>query len=216
MSILPQSMLFLGVIPSLILLFISLKGYEEIYKDKTVFLTFIAGLVIGIISILIEYISLKVGIFFIILFPLVEQILKTVVLNIGRFQRKKETVIYGLSIGLGFGSIFTPYFILISSKQPSSNLSSLLLVFLGSLGIIFLHGATGVSIGYGVYKSKLPKYFIFAVLLYLPITISVYVTTLYQMEYLQLATIPYGLVVYWYMTTKIMSKITKKREKGKK
>ena len=48
--ILPQASLFLGIIPALILLYISLKGYEGHYKDKTIFLTFIIGIVLGFIA----------------------------------------------------------------------------------------------------------------------------------------------------------------------
>jgi len=38
MSQLPQALLFVGIIPALILLFISLKGYDGYYKDRIIFL----------------------------------------------------------------------------------------------------------------------------------------------------------------------------------
>ena len=41
-----QGLLFLGIIPALILLYIGLKGYEGYYRDKTIFLTFIIKIII--------------------------------------------------------------------------------------------------------------------------------------------------------------------------
>ena len=45
-----QGLLFLGIIPALILLYIGLKGYEGYYRDKTIFLTFIIGIIFGVIA----------------------------------------------------------------------------------------------------------------------------------------------------------------------
>ena len=78
MDVLPQTLLFIGIIPALVLLFISLKGYDGYYKDKIVFLTFIAGIIAGFISIIIEWFTAEVGIWFIILFPILEQLFKTI------------------------------------------------------------------------------------------------------------------------------------------
>ena len=158
---LPQASLFLGIIPALILLYISLKGYEGHYKDKFVFLSFVAGIVAGFISVLVETFTMAVGIFFIILFPVLEQLFKTIILNIGRLQGKKETVIYGLSLGLGFGSIFTPFSMITVQFQAGESMYLIISAVIGSVGIILLHGATGICIGYGIYTRKLSKYFIF-------------------------------------------------------
>ena len=141
MDALPQAMLFLGIIPALILLYISLKGYEGIYKDKTIFLTFVFGIIAGFISVLIEYYTIGVGILFIILFPLLEQLFKTMILNIRRLQQKRETTIYGLSLGLGFGSIFIPFSIISSGVQGALDSYSIAIIVLGSFTVILLHGA---------------------------------------------------------------------------
>ena len=81
MSVLPETLLFVGIIPALVLMFISLKGYDGYYKDKIVFLTFISGIIAGFISILIEWYTVGVGIWFIILYPILEQLFKTIILN---------------------------------------------------------------------------------------------------------------------------------------
>ena len=217
MDQLPQALLFLGIIPALVLLFISLKGYDGYYKDKIVFITFIIGLIIGFISILIEYYTAGVYVFFIILFPLLEQLFKTIFLNLKRFHGKKETSIYGLSLGLGFGSIYiSSSLILLNIQGLSDNISTIITV-LGSFGFILIHGATGLLIGFGVYKYSLFKHLIYSIVLYLPVTVLFYVSTeITNIGYLQLSIVPYGLILYWYMTTKLLPEILKENEKRKR
>ncbi len=213
--VLPQASLFLGIIPALILLYISLKGYEGYYKDKFIFLSFVAGIIAGFLSVILEtYTSRDIGILFIILFPIVEQLFKTIILNISKLQRIKDTVVYGLSLGLGFGSIFTPFSMITSNIQPGDSFL-IVLVIIGSIGIILLHGATGVCIGYGIYTSKLLKYFIFAIILHVPVTGLIFLTTFYAITYLQIGLIIYGSLIYWYTTTKIMPRILAKRRQRK-
>jgi hypothetical protein len=211
MEELPQALLFIGIIPALILLFISLKGYDGYYKDKLVFLTFVVGLIIGVITVVIETYTAAIGVFFIILFPVLEQLFKTIILNLGRFQGKKETPIYGLSLGLGFGSIFIPSSLVLLNIQGSFDNISVALSIIGSIGIIFIHAGTGVCIGYGVFTYSLLKYLLIAIILYIPVTALTFLPI-----YIQLVILPYGMIIYWYFTTKIMIKIkTEGRKRSK-
>jgi len=218
MDVLPQASLFLGVIPALILLYIGLKGYEGHYKDKNIFLAFVVGIIAGFFAALMELFTINAGIMFIILFPILEQLLKTMILNIQRLHEKGETIIYGLSLGLGFGSIFTPVSMIAADFQMGETIL-IASVILGSFGIILFHGATGIFIGYGIYTGKLSKYFIFAVLLHVPVTGWFFLTVFYNIEYLQIGLILYGLVIYWYATKKIMPQILhrgRERKRSKK
>jgi hypothetical protein len=73
-SFIPQTSLFIGIIPALILLYIGLKGYEGHFKDKLIFLMFIVGIIIGFISAVIELLTQNIGlIIYIILFQILEQ-----------------------------------------------------------------------------------------------------------------------------------------------
>jgi len=218
MDALPQASLLLGIIPALILIYIGLRGYEGHYKDKTIFLTFIVGIAAGVIAALIELFTVNAGIAFIVLFPVLEQLLKTMILNIGRLQRKMETTIYGLSLGLGFGSIFTPVSMIAANIQIGETIL-VASVIIGSLGIILFQGATGVFIGYGVYSGELSKYFMLAFLLQIPVTVWFFLTIFFKVEYLQIGLIVYGLIVYWYAIKRIMPQIlsqSKSRKRSKK
>jgi hypothetical protein len=207
MDQIPQALLFLGLIPVLILFYISLRGYEEIFHFKNVFITLVIGMIIGVIAIIIEANTAAVAVLFIILYPLLEQLFKTMILNLRRFQGRKVTVIYGLSLGLGFGSIFILLALILLYMGGSVDTFSLILTVLGSLGIIMLHGATGLYIGFGVYSYKLIKYVLLSILLHIPVTAWIYITTEIERGYLQLAIFPYGILLYWHATTKIMPKI---------
>lgn len=221
MSLLPEASLFLGIIPALILLYISLKGYEGHYKDKTVFLTFVIGIILGFISAVVRSQFLPLVVVAIILLAFFEQLFKTIVLNIGRLQLKKETTIYGLSLGLGFGSVFTPFLIIASNASIQDDIYAASLVGLGSIGIILFHGATGAYIGYGIYAGKMLKYLLIAIIIQLPFNAIVDSTRFYPNEYfqyLQIGLIIYGGMLFWYVIKKIMPQIlsqSKRRKRSK-
>lgn len=219
-----QAVLFLGIIPALIFLYYALKGYEGYYKEKTIFLTFVIGIILGIIAAIIRLLIYPpfFSIIFIILFAFFEQLLKTIVLNIGRLQRKKETTIYGLSLGLGFGSSFTPFLIItMTAVSGQTSLSFLSLVVLGSLGFILFHSAAGAYIGYGITSGKMTRYLLISVALLLPFNALAdlsryYLDPLYP--YFQGGLIIYGLIFFLFVNKKIMPQILeaskdKKRKK---
>lgn len=214
-SFIPQTSLFIGIIPALIVLYIALKGYEGKFKDKIIFLTFIVGIIIGFISAVVELFSREIPlIFYIIFFPVLEQLSKTIILNIGRFQEKQETTIYGLSLGLGFGSVFTPAAIIMGNFQEIN--LALISAVIGSIGIILFHAATGAIVGYGVYTHKLSTYLTVAIFLQLPITSVIALTNLFNVSYIQIGLVIYGIVVYWYATKKIMPRILVESQRRKR
>ncbi len=214
-SIVPQMSLFLGIIPALLLLWFGLRGYEGYYKDKNIFLMFIVGIILGFIIALIELFTASIGVIYIILFPILEQMSKVIVLNLGRFHEKRETVIYGLVLGLGFGSIFTPASLLVLGTQLQDTLTVLLIV-VGSIGIIFFQGASGVLVGYGVYSRKLMRYIFLAVLLEIPLTATVFVSEYLQRPYLQSLIIVYGVIIFWYVDRYVMPRIREDSERRKR
>ena len=79
----------LGIIPSLIILYIITGGYEGKFKERYIFISFIAGIVLGAIIYLIEGSTLYSMPYFIdiiiiysFLFSFLEQISKFAILNL--------------------------------------------------------------------------------------------------------------------------------------
>ena len=213
-NLIPQTSLFIGIIPALIVLYIGLKGYEGHYKDKLIYLTFIVGIITGVAAAILELFTRDIGLFvYIILFPLLEQLFKTIVLNLGRFHEKQETTIYGMSLGLGFGSVFTPVAIFFGNFQ---DLISLIAAMVGSFGITLFHAATGILIGYGVYTKKLAKYLIFSIGLHIVITTVIGVTNLFDIGYIQFTLVIYGIVIFWYSLKRIMPRILEESQRRKR
>ena len=159
---------------------------------------------------------------FIILFAFFEQLFKTIVLNIGRLQYKKETTIYGLSLGLGFGSSFTPFLVIAGSLSGQSSASFLTLVAFGSFGFILFHAATGALIGYGIFSGKMTKYLFIAIILQIPFNA---IADLSRIEFIfnsayyplyQAAIVVYGAIVFIYVLKKVMPRILEENERRKR
>jgi len=223
MDVLPQASLFLGLIPALILMYIAIKGYDEFYKDKVVFITLVIGVIIGFVAAFIHLYFFSIIYLYVVLLAFFDQLFKTIILNIGRFHENRETPIYGLSLGLGFGSSFTPLIIIAISSDPTSNVYVLSLAAIGSIGIILFHGATGAYIGYGVYQGKLTKYLLIAILLELPFNFLIgTMMFLSKPELIKIqlgaavGIIVYGVLIYWYVTRRILPKLLTQSEKRKR
>jgi len=219
MDILPQALLFIGIIPSLILLYVGLKGYDGLYKDKTVFITFIVGIILGVIAVVIRiYINPPVLlIIYILIFAFFEQLIRLIFLNIGRLQRKRETTIYGFSLGLGFGSVFTPFLIIAAYVNGVSSTNLMALIAFGSIGIILFHGATGAYIGYGIYIGKMFKFLLFSIIIQIPLNVIIDLTRIKNLNnyfvFTHIAIVVYGGIIFYYVVKKIMPRILEKSKK---
>jgi len=221
-----QAILFIGIIPALLLLFIALKGYEGYYKEKSIFLTFVIGIIFGVIAAVIRLllnpppliianvlIFSSYTILYLFLFAFFEQLLKTIVLNIGRLQLKKETTIYGLSLGLGFGSAFTPFLIIAGSVSGQTSLTFLSLIAFGSIGFILFNAASGAYIGYGIFSGKMTKYLFMAIILQIPFNIIADLTRSIYPYYIifQFSLVIFGAIFFIYVLKKVMPQILKKK-----
>lgn len=219
--ILPQASLLLGIVASLIILYISIKGFEGHFKDKTIFLTFILGIVLGACAAVARIYTEALVVIYVILLAIFDQLIKTIVLNTRRLQAKRETTIYGLSLGLGFGSIFTLFLLIVAQSSIQNNdLFTFVLIGIGSLGFILFHAASGAYIGYGIYSKKLTKYIVTIIIIQLPFNVisdmtRVFFSTNYFI-YLQAALVIYGAIIFWYVTKKIMPRILPKSQRRKR
>jgi len=214
-SFIPSASLFLGIVPALIFLLISVRGYEGFLKQKNIFLAFIGGIIIGFAATVLEIYTGDLPIYIILAYPVFEQLFKTIILNIGRLQEKRETVIYGLTLGLGFGSVSTSASIMRGTISAGDYLSLGLVIF-GSLGIIMLQGATGVLIGYGVYKKELTKWVIAAILLQISYNIGIVIVQGLSIYIVVIYLFVFGLIIYWYGTRKIMPRILLESQRRKR
>jgi hypothetical protein len=152
---LPQSSLFVGIIPALALVYLIIRKWTGQFQEKLVFLLFVFGIISGFTIIFVEfYIGFTTLIEYVIIFRFIEIMGKTIILNIPRFQEKQHTVLYGLVLGLGFGSIYPPVSLLLVNSIDVSFVH-VMSILIGSLGMLLIQGSTGALIGFGVFKRKL-------------------------------------------------------------
>jgi RsiW-degrading membrane proteinase PrsW (M82 family) len=214
-NFIPAASLFLGIIPALLFLLVSVRGYEGYIIQKNIFLAFIGGIIIGFVAAILEIYTGDVPIYIILAYPIFEQLFKTIILNLGRLQEKRETVIYGLTLGLGFGAVSTSASI-VRGTITAGDYLSLGLVVVGSCGIIMLQGATGVLIGFGVYKKELMKWVIFAIVLQMIYNAGVMIVQPLSIYIIVIYLLVFGIIIYWYATKKIMPRIILESQRRKR
>ncbi len=216
-TLIPSASLFLGIIPALVLLLISVKGFEKTLKQKNIFLTFIVGLIVGFITVAVEIYTGDIPIYLIVLYPVFEELFKTIILNIRRLQEKPETVIYGLTLGLGVGAVATSASVLRGTLNAGDYLG-LGLIVVGSCGFIMLQGSTGVLIGYGIYRGKTPRFVTFAIFLHMIYMVGLFFMQVFSSEAAAITVYLFvgGLLLYWYATRRVIPKLTVEGQRRKR
>ncbi|MDH7508083.1 MAG: hypothetical protein QHH00_01635 [Methanomassiliicoccales archaeon] len=147
----------IGFASSMALMFWTLRDYtyprieKPFFDDRKVFGLFALGLVLGIVIFSAQtYFPLAVVVVA-LAFALVEELIKLIILNIPKFQKKPDTGFYGLALGFGIGSTiaFGAVYLTLSFIDEI-NIWAASTTMILALQIVFLHGSTGATIGIGV------------------------------------------------------------------
>ncbi len=168
-----------GFAPPLALLYFTLKDYtypkvkEPFFDDSKIFKFFSLGIVLGMVIFAFEdwgrtMGSLDMLVILNVLFAVMEESMKLVILNFPRFQRKVDTAFYGLSLGLGIAMTLTfasVYSSLLGLKNPGP--FEMVVYSLFGLQLVLLHGSTTTLIGVGVVRGDIKGYFSEALLIHL-------------------------------------------------
>ncbi len=168
-----------GFAPALALLFFTLRNYtypaveKPFFDDKKLFAFFALGIVLGMVLFAFESwgqtaSSNETLILLILGFAAMENLMKLVILNFPRFQRKIDTAFYGLSMGLGIASTFTFATIYVSAISLET-VAAIDMVAYSLLGVqlVLLHGATTAFIGIGVARGEVKPYLAEAMLVHI-------------------------------------------------
>jgi hypothetical protein len=168
-----------GFAPPLFLLYYTMKDYtfprvkEPFFDDSRIFKFFALGIALGMVIFALEewggYVATGDAIILmVVLFAVLEEAIKLVILNFPRFQRRIDTAFYGLALGLGIAMTFTfasVYVSLLDAKDPGA-LEMIAYSLLG-LQFVFLHGSTTTLIGIGVVRGDVKGYFVEALLIHI-------------------------------------------------
>jgi len=162
---------------SIALLYYTLKSYtfpkvkQPFFDDSKVFKFFALGIVLGMIIFGLEswvQSTIETVVVLVLLFAVLEELMKLVILNFPRFQRRIDTAFYGLAMGLGIATTYTfasVYVSLLDLESPG--LLEMVAYSLLGLQFVLLHGSTTTMIGVGVVRRDLKGYFSEALLVHL-------------------------------------------------
>ena len=151
----------IGFAPALALMYYTLKDFtypaveRPFFDDRKVFFMFAVGIMIGVVLAAVEYIfsSTDVGslMLYAILFALMEELAKFVILNLRRFLQKLDTTFYGVTLGLGIGSTtgFGAVFFTLHALNGQVGVLDYVFLVLLAIQLVLLHGATTTTIAIG-------------------------------------------------------------------
>lgn len=168
-----------GFAPALALMFFTLRDYtypkveKPFFDDRKLFAFFALGIVLGMVLFAFEawgqaLSSNEMLIILILGFAAMESLMKLVILNFPRFQRKVDTAFYGLSMGLGISSTYTFATIYVTALSLDTVTAVDMVAFsLLGLQLVLLHGSTTTFIGIGVARGQVKPYLAEAMLVHI-------------------------------------------------
>ena len=170
----------LGFGPAMSLLYFTLKDYtypkveKPFFDDRKLFAFFALGVVLGMVIYAFEawgrVISSPYTILLLIMgFALMEELMKLVILNFPRFQKKVDTAFYGLSMGLGIAATYTfaTVYVFLSDNGGKLQVEDVAIAAMLGLLFVLLHGSTTTLIGIGVARGDVNGYFPEALLIHI-------------------------------------------------
>jgi len=157
----------LGLGAALALMYIVLRKYtypaveQPFFSDPSFFGLFTVGLIAGT-GIFVGYTFFQKSWSFVliaILFAMIFELAKLVVLNLKRFHGKSDTVFYGFGLGIGIGGAFAFGFSFYASSQAMAftegmDAVSWILFAVLAVQTVLIHSATGMTIGEGIARRR--------------------------------------------------------------
>jgi membrane protein YdbS with pleckstrin-like domain len=164
----------MGIGPALALMYLVFRDFtypriqDPFFEDRKLFGLFAVGMVIGVVLFSVytwfyPWNSLLVA----VAFALIQELVKLVILNLPRFQRKLDTAFYGSALGLGMGSTLgfgMVFYLLAVIGVPEMTGTDWLVLLMYSLHQVFLQSSTGLTIGEGVVRGYIMAFLLQAVM----------------------------------------------------
>jgi len=159
-----------GLAPAVALMYFVLKNYtypkveRPFFSDPTLFGLFAVGLVVGTVLFVVYSYFDRASIITAVAFAMIFELIKMVILNMKRFQSKSDTVFYGYGLGLGMGATLAFGMVFYITRAGDMDTASWIILAIISLTFVFLHSATGTTIGEGVTRNRTWEFFFQALL----------------------------------------------------
>jgi hypothetical protein len=158
---------FVGILPAVTLVFMTLKDYDEYYEDKHFFYLMVVGFFAGMMTALVYYwsmgylvqtSSLAVLIVTIVVFAVYEILLITIILSMKRFDGKYDITYYGVVLGGSIAGIIEMFIIYVYLNTYELNVQAVASMILVIPTLIFVYLSMGAMVGFGIHQRKYFKY----------------------------------------------------------
>ena len=165
---------FAGIIPAVIIIFMTLKEYDEYYEDKHFFFLLVLGLFAGTMTALIYYwsiiylgqnLSLLTLPLIIVGFAIYEILLFTIVLSMKRFGGKYDLTYYGVVFGGSIGAVLNMFNIFLYLRNYNLTSQAILSMVFMVPTLPLLYISIGALVGFGLVKERFLKYSAWAFIL---------------------------------------------------
>jgi len=139
------------MIAGLLLMLVTLRRFEGFFKENTLFLLFIAGMMLGFASTVLERVLFGMESMGLIIYMAGSAILaegfKGVAINLARFRFKRAATFFGFGLGIGFGTTaaIAPFFQFANLSYPRA----IILPITIAVVYMLLNSATGLVLGAG-------------------------------------------------------------------
>lgn len=172
----------IGIAPALALMYWTMRDYtyprvqKPFFDDRKLFPMLAVGMVIGVVIYTVQNSFNMAFILYALIFALLEELVKLVVLNLKRFHGKLDTPFYGLVLGLGigstmaFGAVWVTILSFASAGQTLAITDYLVLIVV-AVQFVLLNGATGAIIGIGAATGYPFNYFANATLTHIAVNL---------------------------------------------
>jgi len=168
----------IGIAPALALMYWTMKDYtypkveKPFFDDRKLFPMLAIGMIVGVVLYSIQSIFPMYFVLYALLFAVIEELVKLVILNFRRFQKHLDTPFYGLVLGLGIGSMMAfgavyQFIMAITGEGDTLNARDYSIMIFLAIQFCLLNGATGTIIGVGSARGLPFGYFAQAVLVHL-------------------------------------------------
>jgi hypothetical protein len=172
----------IGIAPALALMYWTMKDYtypkveKPFFDDRKLFPMLAVGMMVGVVIYIVQNSFNMALVLFALIFAVIEELVKLLILNFKRFQKKLDTPFYGLVLGLGigsmmgFGAVWVSMLSLASGGQ-ALNLEDYVILAVVAIQFVVLNGATGAIIGIGSARGYPFNYFANATLTHIAVNL---------------------------------------------
>lgn len=147
----------IGFAPAIALMLWTLQPYtypkveRPYFSDPTLFGMFAGGIIIGVI---LHAVGVIFSAYYLFVAFLLEELVKLLILNLPRYQRRADVPFYGFGLGAGMASALAYGAINATLANTNPDALSMVIIVAYSIMLSLLHISTGTTIGIGVARGQ--------------------------------------------------------------